>query len=61
MQLRFSICGDPLFELEESRWLERNRRKTLLSICGASNINSEYTLDLDFQNIKSFTWRKVPG
>lgn len=58
MQLRFSICGDPLFKMEESRWLELNRRRELVDVVGRSNINAEYSLDIDFQNIKSFTWRR---
>jgi len=31
-------------------------RKELENICGASNLNSQYMLDLEFQNIKQITY-----
>ena len=57
LQLKFGLFGDPLFADEETRWLEINRRRTLESMAGISNINANYMLDLDFQNIKNLTYK----
>lgn len=57
LQLKFFLFGDPLFEVEESRWLELSRRRELHSVVGESNINSQYMLDLEFQNIKHLVYK----
>ena len=56
-QLKFCLFGDPLFNEEESRWLQTERRNEFKSIVGGeSNLNSEYLLDLDFTNISHLTY-----
>ena len=57
LQLKFFLFGDPLFDVEESRWLELSRRRELHSVVGESNINSQYMLDLEFQNIKHLVYK----
>ena len=52
------VQGDPFFDVEESRELQKQQRKVLKKVVGQheKNIIAEYFIDIDFANIKQLTY-----
>ena len=56
IRFQFDVSGDPLFDMEDRRWLSAQRQKYEQSQF-SGHVNAVYSLGIDFANIKSLSYK----